>query len=189
MGEGELMEVLRSHEIVADREPTAEEIAVRVLWAYQDAVLIECAAPAGAAAAMAHPNPPSGFSTAYVLAGSYRATVGTGGSASGAAHVETVAAGGFNHDDRETWPAGAPVTYEAHAGTRWRCFHQSWLAPSRAVQSVHGAPATIALPAGGLLAVIGGETNAADGTFVLRTDESATVTLTRGWAWLTAPAA
>lgn len=181
------MEVLRSHEIVAGREPRTGEIAVRVLWAYEDAALIECAAPAGAAAAMEHPNPPGGFSTAYVLAGSYRATVGTGAVAG--AHAETVAAGRFNHDDRETWPPGAPVTYAARAGTRWRCFHQSWLAPSRATQSVHEAPATVALPAGGLLAVVDGETDAAEGTFVLRTDEGATVTLARGWAWLTAPAA
>ena len=178
--------ILPTLEIQGGGTQAAAGIAIRTRWARDGFCLVEYEAPAGQAASFTFPTPSGGHSTAYVLAGSYRATVAAHGDVP--EMTETIAAGTFNHDDREAWPAGVDVTYEAEAGTRWRCWYQNWIPPSSATQTIHEAPAMIAVPQGAVLAVLAGATSLADGTFVLHAeDEAASVELTEGWAWLVIP--
>ena len=94
----------------------------------------------------------NGWSTAYVLSGSYTATVAAHGDMP--AFTQTVSAGQFNHDDRPEWPAGVMVRFAAEAGTRWRCFHQPWLRPSAATQRIFDAPHHIVMPPSSILVVV-----------------------------------
>lgn len=158
------------------------------LWEVQDeahvAALTECSAPQDAPGRMEFTAASHGGTVAHCLAGSYRLAIPAVG------FSRQISQGQFFHTDvlqKLSDKVGAVIDTEP--GTRWRYFAQHWgLRFKGAKHRVWAEPADIALPDGGVLIVVDGETDLGDGTFVVRTDEAGTVALRRGWAWRIVPA-